>query len=72
MSKDRQSGHSPVVLFGFASQFIGELAACTVLGWWIDHTFGTAPRAIAIGGVVGFVVGFVMLLRNLNSRPRRE
>jgi len=40
-----------------------ELAAPTVIGWWLDTQFGSAPVGVLVGGAVGFLVVVVHALR---------
>ena len=44
-----------------------ELAAAivglTLAGYWVDHRFGTSPKGLLTGAVIGIVGGFYNFIR---------
>ena len=48
---------------GLGIELLGAILGFTVLGFWIDKHFDTAPWGLLICIVVGFVGGFYNLIR---------
>lgn len=48
-------------------QYALTIAALTWLGWWLDGRWGTTPWLLVAGAVLGFVAGFVNLVRAVPS-----
>ena len=48
-----------------AFEFTGTIAGGVVVGWAIDHWFGTEPWGLLVMSVVGSVGGFARLLQLL-------
>ena len=46
-----------------ASEAVFAIIIATGLGYWADESFGTAPRYLLIGVVLGFVAFVLRLLR---------
>jgi F0F1-type ATP synthase assembly protein I len=54
-----------------------ELAAAiiglTLVGWWVDWKFGTAPTGLIVGAVLGIVGGMYNFIRQalaMSQRPK--
>jgi F0F1-type ATP synthase assembly protein I len=64
---DRGPGKQPPVgwtrLAGMGIELTGAILAFTALGWWIDHSFETAPWGILVGACLGIVGGLYNLIR---------
>lgn len=44
-------------------EFGSGIAGFVIIGWWIDHSFGTAPKALITASVIGSVGGLYVLIR---------
>lgn len=51
-----------------SSAFVGTIIAGAFVGWLIDHFFSTSPWGLIILICVGFIGGFLNLLRVLNDQ----
>ncbi|MBI6545904.1 MAG: AtpZ/AtpI family protein [Cyanobacteria bacterium NC_groundwater_1444_Ag_S-0.65um_54_12] len=49
--------------------FSGPVILCLVVGIVLDQRFGTAPWLTLSGMAVGFLTGFLSLLRQLKGPP---
>ena len=49
----------------------GGIAGCTLLGWWIDRTFGTGHKAVIVCAVLGCVGGMYHLISQAFLIQRR-
>lgn len=49
--------------------FAGPVILCLVLGLWLDRRLGSLPWFTLGGVVLGFVSGFVAMLRLLREPP---
>jgi len=53
-----------------------ELAAAiiglTLVGWWVDRRFGTAPKGLIVGASVGVVGGFYNFIRQALALVRMD
>jgi F0F1-type ATP synthase assembly protein I len=47
-------------------QLGGSVALWTVLGWWLDGRFHSAPWLLVTGAVLGITVGFYLFFRALS------
>lgn len=45
------------------TELIGWLVGPTLLGYWLDERFGTAPVLVLVGGGLGMVGGMTILVR---------
>jgi F0F1-type ATP synthase assembly protein I len=48
---------------GLGLELAGAVALFTLLGWWIDGRFGTAPWGVLIGALLGMAGGMFNLVR---------
>jgi F0F1-type ATP synthase assembly protein I len=48
---------------GAGLELAGATAGLALLGYWIDHRFGTAPWAILVGVVIGIGGGLYNLVK---------
>lgn len=48
---------------GLGIELAAAVGLLSLLGWWIDGRFGTAPWGLVVGAVVGLVAGMANLLR---------
>jgi len=44
-------------------ELAAAIVALTLAGWWIDYKFGTDPKGIIIGAVLGIVGGSYNFIR---------
>ena len=52
---------------GLGLELAGAVAILTLLGWWIDGRFGTAPWGVLLGALLGMTGGMVNLVREAMS-----
>jgi F0F1-type ATP synthase assembly protein I len=50
-------------MLGLGWQMSTEVIAGAALGWGVDHFFGTAPKGVLVGSLVGVVVAIYSLVR---------
>jgi F0F1-type ATP synthase assembly protein I len=50
-------------LSGVGFEFIIVIAACTMIGWWIDKKTGWTPSLTLAGVAIGFGLGLYRLIR---------
>ena len=50
-------------------QFALTIVALCGLGWWLDTRWGSTPWCLVVGAILGFVAGFVNLVRAVPSPP---
>ena len=50
-------------MLGLGWQMSTEVIAGAVLGWGVDHFFGTAPKGVLVGSLVGIAVAIYSLVR---------
>ncbi|MFH1748945.1 MAG: AtpZ/AtpI family protein [Planctomycetota bacterium] len=64
-SGNRRGSSSPVVLryAGMGVELAAALIGLTLVGWWIDHRYGTAPVGVTVGAILGIVGGFYNFIR---------
>lgn len=67
-SDDERAARQMWSLAGLGVEFAAAVGGLTVLGWWIDRSFGTSPTWTLVCCGVGFVGG----LRNLVVAARRQ
>lgn len=48
---------------GMGVELGGAIIGFTLVGLWIDHRFGTQPKGVMIGAVLGIVGGMYNFLR---------
>jgi ATP synthase protein I len=65
---DRTSG---LRLAGVGIEFAAAVAGLTLLGYWIDRRFGSAPWGVLIGAAIGLVGGTYNLIRQATAKPSR-
>lgn len=52
---------------GLGIELAAAVGLLSLLGWWIDGHFGTAPWGLVIGAMVGLIGGMANLLRSAFS-----
>lgn len=65
---DRTSG---LRLAGVGLEFAAAVAGLTLLGYWIDRRFGSAPWGVLIGAAIGLIGGTYNLIRQATAKPSR-
>lgn len=50
-------------MLGLGWQMTAEVLAGAFLGWGVDHFFGTGPKGVLIGSLVGIAVAVYSLVR---------
>jgi F0F1-type ATP synthase assembly protein I len=53
-------------------EFAAGVVGCTLIGWWVDRTFGTGNKGIVTGAIVGCVGGMYHLIRRAFALQRRS
>ncbi len=70
--KQQLATTSPMAVgFAMASDFIFSILGGVGLGWVIDYFAGTAPYALIIGLVFGFVSGFWRIIKQSRKMNQR-
>lgn len=72
---DRQNRTSLVEAHQWVSRLttVGlEMSLPALLGHWLDKKWGTTPWLTAIGGVLGFILGMIHLLRMAKEAEIKE
>lgn len=54
-------------LTGIGLELAASVGALTLLGWWLDSSFGTTPYLILTGAALGMVGGLYNLWRKVKS-----
>jgi F0F1-type ATP synthase assembly protein I len=52
---------------GLGIELAAAVGLLSLVGWWIDGRFGTAPWGLVVGAVVGLVGGMANLVRTALS-----
>lgn len=52
---------------GLGIEVAAGVGLLSLLGWWLDGRFGTAPWGLVIGAILGLVGGMANLLRTALS-----
>lgn len=65
---DRYSG---MKYAGLGLELVGAVVGLTLLGWWIDGRYGSAPWGLLIGLGIGLIGGLYNLLRQVISETKR-
>lgn len=60
--REESASRQMFALSGIGFEFISEVGACVLLGWWLDRTFGTKPWLTLVGVALGFTIGLVRLV----------
>jgi F0F1-type ATP synthase assembly protein I len=55
---------------GLGIELAAAVGLLSLVGWWIDGRFGTAPWGLVVGAVVGLVGGMANLVRTALSAVR--
>ena len=50
-------------MLGLGWQMTAEVLAGAFLGWGVDHLFGTGPKGVLVGSLVGIAVAVYSLVR---------
>lgn len=50
-------------LSGIGFELVGAVAGFTLVGYWVDRHFGSAPWGVLIGAILGLVGGMYNLIR---------
>ncbi len=53
-----------VSLAGLGVELGGAVLGLTLLGYWIDRHYGTAPKGVLIGAVLGLIGGMYNFIRS--------
>ena len=48
---------------GMGIELAAAIVGLTLAGYWVDYKFGTGPKGLLIGAVVGIVGGFYNFIR---------
>jgi len=54
-------------LAGLGFEFIAALLVPGAAGYWLDGKFNTRPWLMLVGGLLGFAIGLMQLLRAANK-----
>ena len=70
MEKIAKSYRSGWAYAEYAFQYAMAIVVCSLLGYWLDHVFGTGNVLLICGVFLGAVAGFIGLLKSLNVFPK--
>lgn len=56
---------------GLGIELVAMVGLLSLLGWWIDGRFGTAPWGLVIGAMAGLIGGMANLVRTAMGAVRR-
>ena len=59
-------------LAGLGMELAAAVIGGTLLGLWIDRSYGSAPWAAVIGGLVGIVGGLYNFVRQANRAMKAD
>lgn len=48
---------------GIGLELAASVVVLALLGWWVDHHFGTAPWGVLTGALIGLVGGMYSMVR---------
>lgn len=65
---DRRRG---LRLAGVGMELAAAVLGLTLIGYWVDRRFGTAPWAVIIGALVGLIGGMYNFLREALGAVKR-
>lgn len=64
-----QSGWARLAGMGF--ELVAAVGGLTLVGYWWDRHFGTAPKGLLVGAVLGLIGGMYNLIRQSLLATRR-
>jgi len=67
---ERDDSRAWMRLAGLGFELAASIAGGALLGWWIDRTLGTAPKALIVCTTIGVVGGFYNLIRTALAAGR--
>lgn len=72
MPEEPKRGADWVGLSGLGFELVGAVAGFTLLGYWWDRHFETAPWGLIVGIVLGLIGGMYNLIRKSLAASKRE
>jgi F0F1-type ATP synthase assembly protein I len=60
---DASATQQMFAISGIGIEFICEVGAMILIGWWLDRHFATSPTWTLVGVGVGFTIGLYRLVR---------
>ena len=60
---DASATQQMFALSGIGFEFIAEVGAMTILGWWLDKKFESSPWCTIAGVAIGFTFGIYRLVK---------
>ncbi len=57
---------------GMGLELTAGIIGFVLLGYWIDHSFGTAPTGAVSGAVLGCIAGFYNFIRQAIAAGREQ
>ncbi len=73
--RDRPKTDSSAIgqAFRYSAEFVSGVLAGGIIGWLVDHLFGTSPWGLIICLILGFCAGMLNLLRAAGlAKPARH
>jgi len=55
---------------GLGVEFAAAVAGLTLVGYWVDHHFGSSPWGVLIGAAIGIIGGMRNMIREALSANR--
>ncbi|MDY7091847.1 MAG: AtpZ/AtpI family protein [Acidobacteriota bacterium] len=55
---------------GLGIEFAAAVAGLTLVGYWVDHHFGSSPWGVLIGAAIGIIGGMRNMIREALSANR--
>lgn len=65
------SGSPGMRYAGLGIELVAAVGLLSLLGWWIDGRFGTAPWGLVVGALLGLVGGMANLVHTAMTSVRR-
>ena len=63
MSAGRETGPAWLKLAGLGFELVAAVAGFSLVGYWIDRHYGSAPWGVVIGASLGILGGMYNLIR---------
>lgn len=63
MAGDKPDRPAWIRFAGIGVEFAAAVAGFTVVGYWIDNHYGSSPKGVLIGAVLGLIGGTYNLIR---------
>lgn len=72
MSDPKENRPTGMQLASIGVELAAAVLGFTLLGWWVDHHFGTHPWGVLVGALLGLVGGMYNLVRESLWATRQD